>query len=115
MSFSILPMLFSILLVLLIGGLNVTSAVILLRERHPGPWMMLAGSAIALVGQTSTLVMQFLLTRHSDFDFKWRLAGTAFGTLGALTFAIGLLLHALHLRGKANRITELEAILNSRD
>lgn len=115
MSFSILTILPWLFSSLLIGGLHVTSAAILLRERHTGPWLMLAGSAIALVGQTSAKVMQFFLDRRSDLDFKLIFASTALATLGALMFAIGLLLYALHQRGKANRIAELEAILNSRD
>lgn len=98
-----------------VGALNITSAVILLRDRHVGPWLMLAGSGIALVGQVASTLCQIFLIRPGNFKIEWFTAIGAFSALGTLLFAIGLLLHALHQRGKANRIAELEAILASRD
>lgn len=108
-----------ILISVVIGALNITSAIYLLRERHMGPMLMLAGSGIALLGQlgqiAGTVVMLFgyrsAFITNSTMSM---LAVSALATLGTLLFSIGLLLHALHQRGKANRIAELEAILNSR-
>jgi hypothetical protein len=102
------------LISLVLWALNITSAVILLNERHSGPWLMLTGSGIALVGQIGSRLLIFTL-RTNNFKTDWFAAMGALSSLGALLFSIGLLLHALHQRGKANRIAELEMILNSRD
>ena len=103
-----------------VGALNITSAIYLLRERHTGPMLMLAGSGIALLGQlgqiTGTAIALF--GHRSGFlasPVMSVLAISALSALGSLLFAIGLLLHAVHQRGKADRIAELEAILNSRN
>lgn len=115
MSSSLLSIVPWFLAALLICGLHIASAVILLRERHAGPWLMLAGSAISLVGQAGVMVLQlFPLRRNGGIDFQRIQAASAFSALGALMFAIGLLLVALHLRGRANRVAELEMILQSR-
>ena len=114
MSYSLLSIVPWLLSGLLVGGLNIATAVILLRERHTGPWLMLAGSAITLMGQASVIVFQFFVIRsRPGLNLQWMLASSAFSALGALLFAIGLLLFALHLRGRANRVAELEQILNS--
>ena len=104
------PWLFS---AFVIGAMHISSAVILLKERHFSAWLMLAGSCIALLGQIGTRVFQKFLVGPGDFTIEQLLAISAFASLGTLLFAIGLLLHALHQRSKANRIQELEAILAS--
>jgi hypothetical protein len=114
MSYSVLTLV-PWLMTLVIAALHLTSAVILLRERHLGPWLMLTGSAIALVGKVGSMLIPVSLLRRGLIKNEWMLAIAAFSSLGALLFAIGLLLHALRQRGKANRIAELEAILNSRN
>ena len=116
MSYSILTFLPWLLISLVLAALHITSAVILLRERHSGPWLMLAGSATALLGQIASMVVAIVLMRtHSGSPpFACITAASSLAYLGALVFAIGLLLHALRQRGKANRTAELEAILNSR-
>ena len=116
MSYSLLTFLPWLLISFVLAALHITSAVILLRERHSGPWLMLAGSATALLGQIASMVVQAFLmqSRSGPPPVAWLSATSSLSSLGSLLFAIGLLLHALRQRGKANRIAELEAILNSR-
>jgi hypothetical protein len=101
----------------IVAALHIAAAVILLKEHHSGPILMLVGSAIALIGQVGSAVLQIVLIRNNSLaeTIQWITATSAFSSLGTILFAIGLLLHALRQRGKANRIAELEAILNSRN
>ena len=96
----------------------IASSVLLLRERASGPWLMLAGSALSVVGMLASLALQIYVTRVSvtwvrDFYDNAILAVASLSSLGALLFAIGLLLHALRQKTKANRVAELEGIIAS--
>jgi hypothetical protein len=113
MNHSIFFMLPWFLATFVIGGMYITAAVLLLKERHFSAWLMLAGSCIALIGQMGPMFFRFVMVSSANFKPEHLLAISAFGSLGALLFAIGLLLHALHQRSKSNRIQELEAILAS--
>lgn len=93
---------------LLLGGLQITAAVLLLRERGSGPWLMLIGSVISTVGNVA---IQIFPTLISDGPYATLRALYSFITFGSLSFAIGLLLHTLRRRALGNRIAELEAIL----
>ena len=100
------------LISLLLGGLQITAAVLLLRERGSGPWLMLVGGMISMVGHAALPIVV------TDLNFKgpyWTVTVlSSLGTLGSLLFGIGLLLHALQRRALGNRIAELEAILAAR-
>jgi hypothetical protein len=115
--YSILSIIPWFLVSFIITALHIAAAVILLKERHSGPILMLVGSAITLLGQIGGAVVQVFLMRTNfrPESYQWITATSALSSLGALLFAIGLLLHALRQRGKANRIAELEMILNSRN
>ena len=107
-----------ILISIAIGALNITSAINLLRERYTGSMLMLTGSGIALLGQLGQDAYAMAMQANDYFRANSNittLAISSLTTLGALLFSIGLLLHTLHQRGMANRIAELEAILNSRN
>ena len=93
---------------LLLGGLQLTAAVFLLRERGSGPWLMLIGGSISVV---LTVALQILPLVLSPNNMPTYLVISAFATLGSLLFGIGLLLHALQRRALGHRIAELEAIL----
>jgi hypothetical protein len=116
MSFSILTLIPWFLLSILVAGMHIFSSVILLKERHIGAWLMLVGSVVTILGEVGSIVVQFVAMRNlgSFGNWQWLTAIAGISGLGALLFAIGLLLHALHQRNKTNRIAELEAILNSR-
>ena len=77
---------------------------------------MLVGSIITVIGQVSRIFVQMIVMPNfsASGNMQWLTATAAISGLGGLLFAIGLLLYALHPRGKANRIAELESILNSR-
>jgi hypothetical protein len=113
MSYSILSILPWLLTVFFIEAMYITSAVVLLRERHVSAWMMLAGSCISLLGQTGAMVYPRFMMGTGNFIVEYVQAIYAFSALGALLFAIGLLLQAFRQRSKSNRIQELEAILAS--
>lgn len=122
MSSSVLSVLPWFVSSLLFSSLQIASAVILLKERHLAPWLMLTGSAMALIGQTGSLLIQAFLMGSGHFQMgsgrfqmQYVIATYALATLGHLLFCIGLLLHALHQRAKADRIAQLEAILESRN
>lgn len=114
-SYSTLLIVFSLVSGLLISGLNITAAICLMKEKHIGVILMLVGGVIALIMQIVSYVMPYFFKYSHPFDFNsvW-LVQISLSFIGPLIFSIGLLLHALHQRGKANRIAELEAILNSR-
>jgi uncharacterized BrkB/YihY/UPF0761 family membrane protein len=103
---------------LLVVSVQIISSVLLLREKHIGPWLMLAGSVITLIG---SLVMRvgfaFFLDRigmHLS-TYQWVFTAiSAFSYFGSFLFGLGLLLYALRQKGRADRIAELEAILHSR-
>ena len=97
------------LLSLLLGGLQITAAVFLLRERGWGPWLMLIGSGIAVGGSVAFRIMVLVMTSSNKVQVYT--AVSSLTTLGSLLFGIGLLLHALQRRAQGNRIAELEAIL----
>lgn len=112
-SFTIIPW---ILFGLLHGGLLIASSVLLLRERHHSAWLMLAGSVTTAVGSIASHLIPLVMTFNgSSPTMQVYLAVSALSALGALIFAIGLLLHVLQRRSQAARIAELELILNSRD
>ena len=98
---------------LLIGSLQIIASVLFLRERHIGPMLMLAGAILSLLAGIGIRVMVVYMAPVSDFNPAISPAISALGFLGSLLFFIGLLLLALHRRGLAARITELETILNS--
>jgi hypothetical protein len=105
-----------ILFGLLHGGLLVASSVLLLRERHHSAWLMLAGSVTTTVGSIASYLIPLMMTFNgASPTMQIYQAVSALSALGALTFAIGLLLHVLQRRGQAARIAELELILHSRD
>jgi uncharacterized BrkB/YihY/UPF0761 family membrane protein len=106
-----------LLATMLINFAQIIAAVLLLRERHIGAWLMFSGSVITLIG---SLILQagfsFLFERMGIRSPSYESIITvvsSFTYLGAFLFAIGLLLHALRLRGRADRIAELEAILQA--
>ena len=115
MSHSIIPQIVWMLASILVVSVQIISAVLLLREKHIGPWLMLAGAVINLVAALGHPFVSFFSSLAGGIDLMstyMALSGLAY--FGALLFGIGLLLHALRLKGRADRIAELEAILHSR-
>jgi hypothetical protein len=100
---------------LVIGALHITSAVILSKERHLGAWLMLAGSVVMLLGQIAQFAIQIAIASGSVNVERIHLMAvtSSVSNLGGLTFAVGLLLHALYQRAKIHRVAELEAIIAS--
>lgn len=101
------------MLAILLGALEIWIALLLWREKGPGPKVMLAGALMGILGNLSGPVVLFLASpgkfNEAAYTAAWSLA-----TLGAMMFTIGLLLHALHRRSLSSRIRELETILASR-
>ncbi len=104
-----------LLFTLLIGATQITAAILLLRERHMGPWMMLIGGIIALIGSVGNQLLWLFRLTSTGSSVAIVNATSAFSALGHLAFAIGLLLHALRRRALAIRIVQLEAILHSQN
>lgn len=101
------------LLQVLLGGLEIATAVLLLQERGLASWLMLAGSTVSGLGQ---LVLPIIVRvapsiRRGNLDLYMLLLSVV--GFGSFVFSIGLLVHALRRRGQTNRIAELEAILAS--
>ncbi len=91
---------------LLLGCTQLAACVLLLRERHPGPWLMLAGAVVStLCGATSHALIIHASLRGSfnatSILPKLLAAVSVFSSLGTLAFAIGLLLYACHRRSLA--------------
>jgi hypothetical protein len=104
---------------LLYGAMQITASILLLRERNVGPWLMLAGSVITIVGHFTSQMFVFFMNSGGRIGTVSSLTtmmsiASGVGALGSLLFVIGLLLHAFSRRGMANRIAELETILAER-
>ncbi|RYD38998.1 MAG: hypothetical protein EOP85_16700 [Verrucomicrobiaceae bacterium] len=104
-------------LAMLLGGLEISIAMMLLKEEGAGPRLMLAGALAGLLGNISSSAAPFLWEMLGRNDSVWILysATWALTALGATVFTIGLLLYVLRRRALATRISELEAILASRN
>lgn len=115
MSTSVLSFIPWFLLYFVTAALQITAAVFLLKERHMGALLMLVGGIVMLLGQLGNFALSFALMmgRFGSPNTLVFTAVSAVAGLGCLLFAIGLLLHALRQRSKANRIAELEAIIAS--
>lgn len=98
---------------LVVGGSQIVSAILLLRERHVGPRVMLCGGILSLIAGLGHSVLMSGLTPQKTIRFIE--VGSYVSALGMLLFAAGLLLFALHRRGQSARIAELEMILSARD
>lgn len=111
----------------LISLLCLIASVILLRERAAGPWLMLAGSILALIGTAvpqGLYVMESFAANSSGAiyevspEIKSLMYFTVWDWLGTsawFLFSIGLLLVALRRRALARRIAELELLLATRE
>lgn len=86
------------------GVIQIIIAVMLLRERGPSVWLMLGGSALALVGE-----VLFLTRLVSDsVQILLYCITLVMIMVGSLAFCVGLLLHTLSHRRRGNRVAELE-------
>lgn len=104
-------------LALLLGALEISIAVMLLKEEGAGPKLMLGGAVAGLLGNLSSFAAPFLwefFTSRNPVETLYT-ATWALTALGATLFTTGLLLYVLRRRALATRIAELEAILGSRD
>ncbi len=79
--------------------------------------IMLIGAVTGMLGNLSSTAASFLGSLFSGSDSAMTIYTATWGltVLGAMGFTIGLLLHTLRRRALDNRISELEAILASRD
>ncbi|RYD17613.1 MAG: hypothetical protein EOP88_25650 [Verrucomicrobiaceae bacterium] len=115
-SLSFLTIIWS-LLALLLGAMQITIAILLLKEKGAGPKLMLAGAVASILGNVGSASMSFLadLLNSGDSAIALYWIVSAVSALGALLFTIGLLLNVLRRRALTTRIAELEAILRSQD
>lgn len=101
-------------LALIVAVLQITAAVILLKDRHMGAWLILTGAVTLFLPVLGSNILMFVLNKGNvSLDLISAMA-RSIGTLsflGSLLIALGLLLHALRQRAKANRIAELEMII----
>ena len=98
-----------------IGAIQIIGSVLLLREQHLGPWLMLVGACISLLAGGATQAISILgfpfgLTDHIEVFYQ--VAG-GISSLGWLCFGAGLLIYALHRRSQHHRIAELERVVES--
>lgn len=103
---------------LVIGAIEITASILLVRERNPGPWIMLAGAILSLVAHVATQVVVFTMNQGGNVgggSFSSIMSAlTAASVLGTLLFVTGLLFFAFSRRALAARVAELESILRSR-
>lgn len=94
---------------LLSASIQIIATVLLLKERMGAVWMMFVG---AIVGALLSLYFLFgsRLTASSQ---NIGLLVQAVSWVGWMSFTLGLLWFALKRRAMANRIAELEAILQA--
>ena len=101
----------------IIGVAQIIASVLLLKEQHLGPWLMLAGACISMLAGTtlqsiSILGFPFGMLDHIAIEIFYQIGG-GISSMGWLCFTVGLLLFALHRRSQRHRITELERVVES--
>lgn len=111
--------LMELLTAILISALSITASALFLRERSAGPWLMLIGSiifALCLLPKAIYVSISF-----SGVSTNAMLEGVMYFTIwnwlaisASMVFSVGLILTALRRRGLANRIAELETLLEAR-
>lgn len=75
---------------------------------------MLGGGVVSMMGQVGWWILpMYCRSVGVTTPIEFYYIGSAAIALGAVIFSIGLLLHALRLRGQGNRVAELEAILTT--
>lgn len=102
---------------LLTGGLQITAAVLFLRHRGAGPWMMLGGASLAVligIGHHSIL---FIANARNLWDDAGGISlhqvlttVSLAGTFAHVLFAVGLVITAIRLRGISLHVENLESI-----
>ena len=107
---------------IVIVAISMVASVMFLREKGLGPWIMLAGSSLSLIGILPQALYQLVgYYAHKGYEPP-EVSGVMYYTLwnwlpgvAGLLFTVGLLLTALQRRGLARRIAELESILSVQD
>lgn len=97
---------------LVIGAVQIIAAVLLLRDRGTGPWLMLAGAVISLLSSIGgRLFVMFAVRRLSapEIPVIYQII-SGIGGLGTILFTAGLLIFVLQRRALRTRIDELEHI-----
>ena len=89
--------------------LQVAACALLLRERGPGVWLMLAGSVVWMGHDLFFQIAPFLSNLLIGEDL-W-LVFYAVGPCGGALFVAGLLMVALRRRATSRRVAELELII----
>lgn len=99
----------------LIAVMQITSSVILVREKALGTYLMLGGAIGAVIGAIGTYTYFFLsissLGNGWETTMQIQMTFSGVALLGSLTFFSGLLLHALRRQAIAQRLMQLEAIM----
>lgn len=114
-----LTQLMELLTAVFIAALGLIGSILFLRERSAGPWIMLAGailSAICILPKAIYVSISFFGVETNSM-----LEGVMYFTIwnwlaisASMVFSIGFLLTALHRRGLAKRIAEIETVLEAR-
>ncbi len=113
-NFTIFAVLSVVASLFIVAG-QVAVGILALREHTLSAWLMLAGSAITVIGRFAFMfpAMQFVTAAKmssSGFFFIF----SALNLFGPMLFIAGLLIFVMHRRLLSNRIIELEAILADR-
>jgi hypothetical protein len=101
-----------IVFLVLCSATQATAAIILLRNRGVGQWIILGGSVITLAGLFAFLLLPVYLrssryaAAHEIYYIPWAMIA-----LGLMLSCVGLLLYAFDRRREIDRVAELEAIL----
>lgn len=107
---------------ILVGLIQITAAVVFLlqRQKSAGPWIMLAGAILSLIGIAVPQAIYLYTTAATVSDLSPQVESVMYltvwnwlGISASLLFAIGLLLTAVQRRALPSRIAELEALLQN--
>ena len=102
-----------ILVAILGQGTLITAAILLMRGRGAGPWLILSGSVIGLGGSVANQLLVILAVSNFSSMVKFMAPVSALATLGWLTTCAGVLILAFQHRALVTRNQELESILRN--
>ena len=96
-------------------GTLLAAAILFLRGRGAGPWMLLIGSIIGLVGGVTSNVLSFAMMVSSSPGWSVQIlhAVSALASFGWLLTCAGVLVIAFQFRALVTRNQELESILSA--
>lgn len=111
MSYEIVPIIHMLISVICFAA-QITAALYLLPDKGSGPWLVLVGSVVTMIGMVGAWFVPYFSPGPLNLTYI-NLMAPVVVICGSLISCSGWLMYALHRRGQRNRVAELEAIIET--